>query len=100
MIGEQGEAWRAFAPTERQIECLRAYVLTGSLKGAARSLGISSATVRNHLAVLRLRLGVHTSAQAVYSLMLGTADHESRCGEADHTDCVPILRPGPARATS
>jgi DNA-binding CsgD family transcriptional regulator len=85
--------WRDSAPTERQIACLRSYVVAGSQEGAARRLGIEPATVRNHLAGLRLRLGVHTTAQAVYILMLGGGDHQARCGEKEHSGCVPLLKP-------
>ena len=56
------------APTPRQVEVLRAYVATGSYGAAADSLGIAKATVRNHLHDLRLRLGVGTTAQAVFLL--------------------------------
>jgi DNA-binding CsgD family transcriptional regulator len=90
--GHQVEGWRFGAPTERQIECLRAYVIAGSREGAAQRLGISSMTLRNHLAELRLRLGVRTSAQAVFSLMLDLADHPSRCDEPEHINCVLTLK--------
>ena len=63
---------------------------------AARRLGISSRTLRNHLAELRLRLGVRTSAQAVYRLMLDLADHGSHCDETEHIACMLILDREPA----
>ena len=97
-VGDQVEGWRFGAPTERQIECLRAYLIAGSREGAAQRLGISSTTLRNHLAELRLRLGVRTSAQAVFSLMLDLADHASRCDEPEHINCVLTLRREPEGA--
>jgi DNA-binding CsgD family transcriptional regulator len=54
--------------TDREIEVLVAYCTAQGTKAAAKSLGISPHTVRNHLAVLRDKLGVSTTAAAVFIL--------------------------------
>lgn len=56
--------------TRRQVEVLEAYLVTGSYSAAAARLGIAYPTVRNHMTDLRCRLGVDTTAQAVYVLAL------------------------------
>lgn len=83
-------AGKPLAPTERQIDVLRAYVRAGSHGGAARLLGLSTRTVQAHLTALRSRLGVHNEAQAVYVLWLGYRDHASQCDAADHEACGPL----------
>lgn len=83
------QAGQPLAPTERQIEVLRAYVLCGSHSAASIRLGLSTRTVQAHLAALRSRLGVHNEAQAVYVLWLGYRDHLAQCGAVDHQACVP-----------
>ena len=55
-------------PTDRELSVLRLYGLHGSTKLVAGELGISRATVRAHLASVRARLGVETTAQAIYHL--------------------------------
>jgi DNA-binding CsgD family transcriptional regulator len=55
-------------PTRRELDCLRLYGIHGSARIVALELGISSATVRAHLAALRARLGVETTVQAIYRL--------------------------------
>ena len=55
-------------PTDRQLEVLVAYCQAQGEKGAAYQLGISPSTVRNTLANIRLRLGVRSTAAAVYLL--------------------------------
>jgi DNA-binding NarL/FixJ family response regulator len=55
-------------PTSRQVQVLAAVVATGSNKGAAYLLGISSHTIRNHLTALRQKLDVETNLQAAYVL--------------------------------
>lgn len=60
----------ATAPTDREIEVLRAYLETGSTKGAAHRLGVHPQTVKNQLSNVRRRLGVANTAQAVAVLGL------------------------------
>ena len=54
------------APTQRQLEVLRARCETGSRKEAAAPLGISRETVRWHLARLFERCGCMDEAQAAW----------------------------------
>ena len=84
-------AGEALAPTERQIEVLRAYVRSGSHRAAATVMGISARTVQAHLTALRGRLGVHNEAQAVYVLWLGYRDHLPHCRQRDHLGCLPSM---------
>jgi DNA-binding NarL/FixJ family response regulator len=51
--------------TDRQLEILRAYGQTGSVKIAAKQLGLSPATIQTTLSNIRFRLGVGSSVQAV-----------------------------------
>jgi DNA-binding NarL/FixJ family response regulator len=61
--------WARLTPvTEREIEVLVAYCKAEGVKGAADELGLSRHTVRNALANVRAKLGVSTSAAAVYRL--------------------------------
>lgn len=53
-------------PTDRELEVLVAYCKAEGVKGAAQYLGTSPSTVRNQLANIRSRLGVTTTAAAVY----------------------------------
>jgi DNA-binding NarL/FixJ family response regulator len=55
-------------PTPRELDSLRAYIETGSVREAARSLGVHEQTVKRHLANVRSRLGVRTNAQAALAL--------------------------------
>ncbi len=52
--------------TQAQVETLRAYVETGSVRGAARQRCCSEQTVRRHLANARRRVGADNVAQLVY----------------------------------
>jgi DNA-binding CsgD family transcriptional regulator len=79
---------RPLEPTGRQMSSLRAYVTHGSLTEASEALGVSERTLKNHLAALRARLGVHTNAQAVYVLWLGYRDHVESCPQLTHVDCL------------
>lgn len=79
------------APTLRQLDVLRAYVHAGTHRTAAARLGLSVRTVRSHLAELRVRLGVHNEAQAVYTLWLGYRDHIEVCERRHHEGCLPPL---------
>ena len=78
-------------PTTRQIECLRAYVGHGTHAAAADAMGVSERTLKSHLATLRQRLNVQTTAQAVYVLWLGYRDHLLTCPYRAHHDCVPPI---------
>ena len=82
---------RPLEPTSRQIDSLRAYVAHGTLLEAAEALDVSEKTVKNHLAALRTRLGVHNNAQAVYVLWLGYRDHLLHCSDTSHDACMPPL---------
>lgn len=53
-------------PTPAELRAVRAYLATGSVDDAAQLIGCSRATVLIHLAKLRRRAGVHTTAQAVF----------------------------------
>jgi DNA-binding NarL/FixJ family response regulator len=55
-------------PTSHEIEILVAFCEGQGIKGAAERLGLSRHTVRGSLANLRSKLGVTTSAAAVYVL--------------------------------
>ena len=70
---------------------LLAYVSAGSHLDAARRLDVSVRTVQAHLTALRMRLGVHNEAQAVYVLWLGYRDHLEDCAELHHEACMPDL---------
>jgi hypothetical protein len=54
------------SPTARQKAALAAFVLTGSVRGASRAIGVRPSTVKRHLADLRARTGL-TTAQLIYS---------------------------------
>ena len=56
--------------TPRQLDCIRALLVTGNGKEAAARLGISPYTLKGHVAGARERLGVDTTAQAVAVLAL------------------------------
>jgi DNA-binding CsgD family transcriptional regulator len=91
MIDHRRHSGAALPPTRRQLEILLTYVRAGSHVGAADELGLSVRTVQAHLAALRLRLGVHNEAQAVYVLWLGYRDHLAICAEPHHESCMPDL---------
>lgn len=59
---------RTADPTPREMECLRAYALTGDYARAARLVGVSRSTLRGHLANVRLRLGVDSTVVAIWRL--------------------------------
>jgi DNA-binding NarL/FixJ family response regulator len=52
--------------TDRQLDVLRAYAECGSYKIAARRLGLSWRDYKRQLAVIRDRLEVETTVQAVF----------------------------------
>jgi hypothetical protein len=54
-------------------------------------MGVSERTLKSHLATLRQRLNVQTTAQAVYVLWLGYRDHLLTCPYLAHHDCVPDI---------
>ena len=82
------------------MQALRAYVVHGTLLDAADALDLSERTLKNHLAALRSRLGVHTNAQAVYVLWLGYRDHTRVCRTMSHVDCLRPLNDLDLSATS
>ncbi len=55
-------------PTPRELQVLAASLRAGSTKAAAHELGISDATVRNHLSRLYGRLDVDCMSQAAAAL--------------------------------
>jgi predicted ArsR family transcriptional regulator len=67
--------------TRRQMDVLAAFVLAGSVSGAARLLGIRPSTVKRHLADVRARSGL-TTEQLIYA------------GRAAGWLVVPSLEPG------
>lgn len=54
-------------PTPRQLAAIEAHLWLGT-DGAAEALGVSTHTVKAHLAAARARMGVTTEAQLVYIL--------------------------------
>jgi DNA-binding CsgD family transcriptional regulator len=56
---------KAFAPTEHEIEVLRAWIDSGSAKAAAEKLNISERTVERHLENLRHKCECHRTGQVV-----------------------------------
>lgn len=59
--------WRLLL-TPRQSEVIRAMFREGSVKDAARALGIKPVTVKNHLIDIHRRLGVENTYEAAYRL--------------------------------
>lgn len=55
-------------PTDRQLAALRAYLAAGSVKDAARNLGIAPQTMKNHLASVYADLGVGSALEAALTL--------------------------------
>jgi len=58
-------------PTRRQLEVLKVYIASGSIKAAASQLGIGETTARQHLSGLYRRTGCLNAAQAAYWLGKG-----------------------------
>lgn len=56
--------------TVREIEVLRAIGRHGPYRAAAKALGISEHTVKNLLDSMREKLGVMTTAQAIYRVFV------------------------------
>lgn len=54
--------------TPAELRVIRAYLVTGSTKGAAAALQVAESTVKNHLANARARLNVSTNVQMVHLL--------------------------------
>lgn len=54
--------------TPRELEVLRSYASTWSIKETAVVLGLSPLTVRNHLATIRLKAGVTTTGDVLVVL--------------------------------
>jgi DNA-binding NarL/FixJ family response regulator len=57
--------------TRRQVEILRAYIDTGSIKAAAHEVGLAETTCRQHLSALSHRTGCANVAQAACLLGAG-----------------------------
>jgi hypothetical protein len=78
-------------PTRRQLETLVAYIDAGSIKTAARELGMTEATARQILSAFDRRTGTLNAVQAAFLLGRGRLrptvtfsdgdDHASRNGE-------------------
>jgi DNA-binding NarL/FixJ family response regulator len=85
------EYGHALRPTARQVEALRSYIRHGTHQDAARAIGVTERTLKAHLASLRQRLGVYTTAQAVYVLWLGYRDHRAECELETHDHCMPPI---------
>lgn len=60
------------ALTERQLACLEGFWLRKSAKQIGHELGISDHGVNKHLAVVRRRLGVNSTAEAAGMVFEGT----------------------------
>lgn len=52
-------------PTSHELDILAAYVLYGTAKATAYELGLTMQTVKNTLNIIRRRLGVTNTTQAV-----------------------------------
>lgn len=61
-------------PTSREYEVLVQYVRTGTYKATGAALGISTATVKNHLAHLRLAYGARTTTHLAAMVMTERGD--------------------------
>lgn len=57
--------------TARQVEILRVYAATGSMKITADRCGVATTTIRHTLANVRSRLGVDSTIQAAM-IVFGT----------------------------
>lgn len=55
-------------PTPADMDAWNAYMDAGSVRDAARRLGVHEQTVKRHLSAIRSRLGVKTNAQAALIL--------------------------------
>jgi DNA-binding NarL/FixJ family response regulator len=68
--------------TDRELAVVAAVLATGSEKAAAHRLGLSHSTVKHHLANVRTRAGVATTAQLVWILGPRLPEPVSRDGSA------------------
>jgi DNA-binding NarL/FixJ family response regulator len=55
-------------PTPAELRALRAYLACGSVRDAARSIGLAESTVKGELASIRTKVGARTTAQVVFLL--------------------------------
>jgi DNA-binding CsgD family transcriptional regulator len=65
---DRGSPQRGLSPTPRQLEVLYAVVTEHGNAQAARKLGITVQTVKNHLTGLYARGGYHNQLDAVWQL--------------------------------
>jgi hypothetical protein len=63
-----GDPRPGLPPTERQIHIFATYVREGSLKAAAKTLGLAESTVKNQMAELHRRLDVCCAMGAAQKL--------------------------------
>jgi DNA-binding NarL/FixJ family response regulator len=69
VVGVMPSSWARLTPvTDRELEVLVVFCEAEGVKGAADRLGLSHHTVKNVLANVRAKLGVSTTAAAVYRL--------------------------------
>lgn len=68
-------------PTPAELRALVLFVVLGGERYAAKAVGCSENTIRNHLVHVRSKLGARTSAQAFYLALrdgyIGLADAEA-----------------------
>ncbi len=64
--------------TEREPTVVAAVLATGSEKAAAHRLGLSHSTVKHHLASVRSKMGVKTTAHFVWILAARLPEPEGR----------------------
>lgn len=55
-------------PTQREIAVLKAYLVGGSYKAAAKALGITPGTARQHAHNLMTRIRARNVAEAIHQL--------------------------------
>lgn len=55
-------------PTPAELRALRAYLACGSVRDAARSIGLAESTIKGELRSIRSKVGARTTAQAVFLL--------------------------------
>jgi DNA-binding CsgD family transcriptional regulator len=53
----------------RELECLLTYARIGDYEEAAKELGIARSTFRNHLVMVREKLGVESTIQALWAVL-------------------------------
>ena len=83
-------------PTQRQLDFLRTYLVSSSLKEAAYQEGVTLAAAKNRLNALYQRLGVHSAIEASIALGWTVLPPETRrCGAMTGRCLMPPGHHGP-----